>query len=87
MSKCPPLQCNESTNVRTRQKITAGGLARPVDDVISLLFLFLKKQKYAYKITFLSLCLYVSLINFWTPEPVFMKLGTYIMEPNPNSTA
>jgi hypothetical protein len=26
-------------------------------------------------------------INFWTPEPIFMKLGMYIMTPEPISTA
>jgi hypothetical protein len=26
-------------------------------------------------------------INSWMPEPVFMKLGMYIMEPEPISTA
>jgi hypothetical protein len=26
-------------------------------------------------------------INFWTPEPIFMKLGTYITAPEPISTA
>jgi hypothetical protein len=26
-------------------------------------------------------------IYFWMPEPVFMKLGTYIMAPEPISTA
>jgi hypothetical protein len=25
-------------------------------------------------------------INFWTPEPIFMKLGTYITAPEPIST-
>jgi hypothetical protein len=25
-------------------------------------------------------------INFWVPEPIFMKLGMYIMEPEPIST-
>jgi hypothetical protein len=24
-------------------------------------------------------------INFWTPEPIFMKLGTYITAPEPIS--
>jgi hypothetical protein len=35
-------------------------------------------------------CLYVSLyphIDFWTPKPIFMKLGTYITAPEPISTA
>jgi hypothetical protein len=27
------------------------------------------------------------LINLWTPEPIFMKLGTYITAPEPISTA
>jgi hypothetical protein len=26
-------------------------------------------------------------INFWTPEPIFMKLGTYVTAPEPISTA
>jgi hypothetical protein len=26
-------------------------------------------------------------INFWMPEPIFMKLGMYIMAPEPISTA
>jgi hypothetical protein len=33
------------------------------------------------------LCLYFPSINFWTPEPIFMKLGTYITAPEPISTA
>jgi hypothetical protein len=32
-------------------------------------------------------CLCVSPINFWMAEPIFMKLGTYFMEPEPISTA
>jgi hypothetical protein len=32
----------------------------------------------------LSVCLWIPLpINFWMPEPVFMKLGTHIMAPEP----
>jgi hypothetical protein len=26
-------------------------------------------------------------INFWMPEPIFMKLGVYIMASEPTSTA
>jgi hypothetical protein len=33
------------------------------------------------------LCLYIPPINFWMPEPIFMKLGMYIMTPEPISTA
>jgi hypothetical protein len=36
-----------------------------------------------------SLCVCVFVypsINFWMPEPIFMKLGMYIMAPGPNST-
>jgi hypothetical protein len=32
------------------------------------------------------LCVYVSPINFWTPEPISMKLGTYNMSPEPIPT-
>jgi hypothetical protein len=35
-----------------------------------------------------AVCVCVSpLINFWMPEPIFMKLGTYITAPEPISTA
>jgi hypothetical protein len=52
-------------------------------------FLILIKLKQAYVITTLSVCLrvYVSPINFRMPEPVFMKLGMYIMAPESISTA
>jgi hypothetical protein len=34
------------------------------------------------------LCLWIPLpINFWIYEPIFMKLGLYIMTPEPISTA
>jgi hypothetical protein len=33
----------------------------------------------------LSVCLYFPIINFWILEPVFMKLGMYIMAPEPVS--
>jgi hypothetical protein len=38
--------------------------------------------------TCLCVCLsvYPSPINFWMPEPIFMKLGMYIMAPEPIST-
>jgi hypothetical protein len=42
--------------------------------IFQLTFLILQKRKEAYEITVLS----VYLINFWMPEPVFIKLGTYI---------
>jgi hypothetical protein len=32
-----------------------------------------------------SVCLCIPLINFWMPEPFFMKLSTYIMVPQPIS--
>jgi hypothetical protein len=34
-------------------------------------------------------CVYVCIprINFWTPEPIFMKLGAFITAPEPISTA
>jgi hypothetical protein len=32
-------------------------------------------------------CLCIPPITFWTPEPIFMKLGKYITAPEPNSTA
>jgi hypothetical protein len=32
-------------------------------------------------------CLYIHPINFWVPEPIFMKLGIYIMAPEPISMA
>jgi hypothetical protein len=35
----------------------------------------------------LSVCLCVPPINFWMPEPIFMKLGMYVMEPESISTA
>jgi hypothetical protein len=35
----------------------------------------------------LSVCLWIPHITFWMPEPIFMKLGTYITEPEPISTA
>jgi hypothetical protein len=36
----------------------------------------------------IAVCLYVyPPINFWTPKPIFMKLGTYITPPEPTSTA
>jgi hypothetical protein len=34
-----------------------------------------------------SLCLYIPPINFWMHELIFMKLGMYIMTPEPISTA
>jgi hypothetical protein len=33
------------------------------------------------------MCLCIPPINFWIPEPIFMKLGMYIMAPEPISTA
>jgi hypothetical protein len=33
------------------------------------------------------MCLCVFLINVWLPEPIFMKLGMYIMEHKPISMA
>jgi hypothetical protein len=39
---------------------------------------------------FLCVCVCVSMyppINFWMPESIFMKLGIYIMAPEPISTA
>jgi hypothetical protein len=35
----------------------------------------------------LSVCLCIPHIKFWMPEPVIMKLGTYIMASEPISTA
>jgi hypothetical protein len=35
----------------------------------------------------LSVCLYIPPINFWTHEPIFMKLGMYIMAPESISAA
>jgi hypothetical protein len=35
----------------------------------------------------LSVCLHISLINVWIAEPIFMKLGIFIMAPEPNSMA
>jgi hypothetical protein len=32
-------------------------------------------------------CLYTPAINFWIPEPIFMKISTYIMAPEPILTA
>jgi hypothetical protein len=32
-------------------------------------------------------CLCIHPINFWTPEPISMKLGMYITAPEPISTA
>jgi hypothetical protein len=49
-------------------------------------FLILKKLKEAYDIPLLSVCLCILPIKFWTPEPLFMKLGVYIMAPKPVST-
>jgi hypothetical protein len=34
----------------------------------------------------LSACLCIPHINFWMPEPIFIKLGMYIMAPEPIST-
>jgi hypothetical protein len=48
-----------------------------------LSYLFWKKWNLGYVI---SRCLYIPAINFWMPEPVFMKIGTYIMAPQPIST-
>jgi hypothetical protein len=39
---------------------------------------------------FVFVCVFVCvcpLIDFWTPELIFMKLGTYITAPEPISTA
>jgi hypothetical protein len=32
----------------------------------------------------LSACPFIPHINFWIYEPIFMKLGIYIMAPEPN---
>jgi hypothetical protein len=32
-------------------------------------------------------CVCIPTINFWMPEPIFMKLGMYIMAPEPIATA
>jgi hypothetical protein len=47
-------------------------------------FPYFEKIEQAYEITLLSVCLCIPPINFWTPEPIFMKLGTYITAPEPN---
>jgi hypothetical protein len=57
----------------------------------TLLSLF-KKNKEAYEITLPSVCVCVCVcvslpINVWTPEPIFMKLGTDITAPEPISSA
>jgi hypothetical protein len=58
-----------------------------------------EKTEKAYGITLLSVCvcvrpcvclcvtLCIPPINFWTPESIFMKLGTYVTAPEPISTA
>jgi hypothetical protein len=47
-----------------------------------------KKSRWAYEISLLSvLCVCVSPPNSWIPEPILMKLGLYIMAPEPISTA
>jgi hypothetical protein len=33
------------------------------------------------------ICLCIHLINLWKPDPIFLKLGMYIMTPEPISTA
>jgi hypothetical protein len=32
-----------------------------------------------------AVCLCIFSLNYWMPEPVFMKLGVYIMAPSPIS--
>jgi hypothetical protein len=59
---------------------------------------YFEKITLAYEITLLSLCVCVCVfvclrvcvslpVNFWTPEPIFMKLGMYITATEPISTA
>jgi hypothetical protein len=36
-----------------------------------------KKCKYNFVISMLSVCLWIPPVNFWMPEPVFMKLSIY----------
>jgi hypothetical protein len=56
--------------------------------LISLFFPYLKKNKSRLMWSPCCLCVSVSLpINFWMPERIFMKLGMYIMAPEPISTA
>jgi hypothetical protein len=46
------------------------------------------KLKWAYANSMLSVCLLIPIpIKFWMPEPIFMKLGKYIMATDPISTA
>jgi hypothetical protein len=52
----------------------------------SLLSLFWGKKKYAYEMTFLSVCMSIPAIKFRKSKPVFMKLGMYIMTADPIST-
>jgi hypothetical protein len=47
-------------------------------------FPYFEKWKYAYSISMLSLC---PPYQFWSAEPIFMKLGMYIMTPGHISTA
>jgi hypothetical protein len=55
-------------------------------DFISLLSLFWKKNRVGLW-DHVAVCVCINPINFRTPEPIFMKLGTYITAPEPNSTA
>jgi hypothetical protein len=58
-----------------------------VENVYLAHFPYFKKILQAYEITLLSVCVCVPPINFWMPEPIFMKLGTYITAPEPISAA
>jgi hypothetical protein len=56
--------------------------------IISLPSLFLKNKVGLLDHVAVCVCVCVSpLINFRTPEPICMKLGTYITAPEPISTA
>jgi hypothetical protein len=47
----------------------------------------MKKWKYAYAISMLSVSVWIPQFDFWMPELIFMKLGIYIMAPECFSTA
>jgi hypothetical protein len=73
----------DAGNLNPIQRSTA---YRYPDSSFSLLSLFWKDEVGLCELRAVCLSVVPSLLNFWMPEPIFMKLGMYIMATEPIST-